>query len=127
MRERGVWRRGRATPTAPSVAFPPSVPQNPPNGLSVLTGIFGLMARDIAGARTLLVLAGFKEWSDRELFHRCGKRVIFTRERIEHEDDIWVAETIKEGNPGPDWRVHSDHAFPWDILRLVEERCTRRA
>lgn len=83
------------------------------------------MARDIGAARKLLLNAGYREWSDRELFYSCAERVIFTRERIEHQDDDWVADKIAEGNLGPDWRVHSDHAFREDILRAVEERCRR--
>jgi hypothetical protein len=79
--------------------------------------------RDISNARLLLAQAGFREWGDREVFYHCGKKIVFTRERIDHNDDEWLTERIAEGNPGPDWRVHSDFAFSPDTLRLVEERC----
>ena len=82
--------------------------------------------RDISRARALLAQAGFREWSGQELFYHCGQHVIFTRERIDHEDDDWTAARIAEGNPGPDWRVHSDHTLSPDVLRAVEERCERK-
>jgi len=79
--------------------------------------------RDITQSRTLLEHAGYSEWSDRELFYHCGQRVIFTRECVDHADDIWVAERIAEGNPTLAWRLHADRPLSPDVLRAVEERC----
>src|SRR5690348_13171031 len=84
-----------------------------------------MVPRDISKARAILAQAGFREWDDRQLFYHCGQRVIFTRERIDHKDDDWVAARVAEGNPGPDWRVHSDHGLNDAVLRAVEERCGR--
>ncbi len=81
--------------------------------------------RDTSKALALLNQAGYRPWGTRELFYHCGQRVIFTQERIDHKDDDWIAARIAEGNPGPDWRVHSDHAFDPEALRAVEERCRR--
>jgi hypothetical protein len=81
--------------------------------------------RDISKSLAILTQAGFREWGDRELYYHCEQRVAFTRERIEHKDDNWVAEKVGEGNLGPDWRVHSDHGVSEAVLRAVEDRCRR--
>ena len=83
------------------------------------------MSRDISRVRAILAAAGFQEWGDRDLFYNRWQRVIFTRERIDHEEDEWVAEKIREGNPGLAWLVHSDHPFPDNLVRLVEDRGRR--